>query len=76
MILSAFYFGYIVTHIPGGLLAQKFGGKYTLGLGILWTAIFTLLTPIVAYQGDIPLIILRFLEGLGEVSIVYKCYDF
>lgn len=67
LILSAFYYGYIITHIPGGLLAQKFGGKYTMGLGILCTAIFTLLTPIIAYTGAIPLMILRFLEGVGEV---------
>ncbi|XP_065213583.1 putative inorganic phosphate cotransporter isoform X2 [Planococcus citri] len=66
VILSAFYYGYILTHIPGGLLAQKFGGKHTLGFGILSTALFTLLTPIVAYQGSTALIILRFLEGVGE----------
>lgn len=67
IILSAFYYGYILTHIPGGLLAQKFGGKHTFGFGILWTTIFTLLTPIAAYQGAFVLTILRFLEGIGEV---------
>lgn len=66
MILSAFYYGYIITHVPGGLLAQKFGGKQTLGLGIFSTALFTLLTPVVARMGSLPLIILRFLMGLGE----------
>lgn len=68
MILSAFYYGYIITHIPGGLLAQKFGGKQTLGLGIFSTALFTVLTPFVARMGSFELIILRFLMGLGEVS--------
>lgn len=68
MILSAFYYGYIITHIPGGLLAQKFGGKQTLGLGIFSTALFTVLTPAVARMGSLQLIILRFLMGLGEVS--------
>lgn len=58
-----------MTHIPGGLLAQKFGGKHTLGFGILSTALFTLLTPIVAYHGSTALIILRFFEGVGEVRI-------
>ncbi|XP_050540926.1 sialin-like isoform X2 [Daktulosphaira vitifoliae] len=66
LILSAFYYGYIITHIPGGLLSQKFGGKHTMGLGILSTAIFTLFTPMVARMGAKYLIILRFVEGLGE----------
>lgn len=51
LILSSFYWGYVITHIPGGYLAEKFGGKYTLSLGILSTAIFTLLTPLVVEWG-------------------------
>ncbi|KAF5280927.1 hypothetical protein FQA39_LY17933 [Lamprigera yunnana] len=31
LILSSFYWGYIITHMPGGILAEKFGGKYSLG---------------------------------------------
>ncbi|XP_034936137.1 putative inorganic phosphate cotransporter isoform X2 [Chelonus insularis] len=67
IILSSFYWGYVLTHIPGGMLSEKFGGKYSLGLGILSTAIFTLLTPLaVEYGGATALIILRILMGLGE----------
>ncbi|KAL1130665.1 hypothetical protein AAG570_011907 [Ranatra chinensis] len=66
LILSSFYWGYIITHLPGGMLAQKFGGKHTLGLGILSTAIFTLITPVVSYRGSGPMIALRFFMGIGE----------
>lgn len=67
LILSSFYWGYVITHLPGGLLSEKFGGKWSLGLGILSTAIFTLLTPIaVDAGGSTALIILRILMGLGE----------
>ncbi|GJQ72217.1 hypothetical protein Trydic_g3308 [Trypoxylus dichotomus] len=67
LILSSFYWGYVVTHLPGGILAEKFGGKYSLGIGILSTAVFTLLTPLVVGFGDYKwLIALRVLEGLGE----------
>lgn len=45
VILSSFFYGYVITHIPGGILAEKFGGKWCLSLGILSTAFFTLLTP-------------------------------
>lgn len=67
-VLSAFYYGYILTHLPGGVLSQKFGGKHTMGIGILSTALFTLITPYVANMGSTELTILRFIEGLGEVS--------
>ncbi|KAL6443630.1 hypothetical protein ACFW04_001629 [Cataglyphis niger] len=67
LILSSFYWGYVLTHLPGGILAEKFGGKYSLGLGILSTAIFTLLTPVVVEWGDwIGLMVLRIFMGLGE----------
>ncbi|CAB0004837.1 unnamed protein product [Nesidiocoris tenuis] len=65
-ILSAFYWGYVITHLPGGLLAQRFGGKQTLGLGILSTALLTLATPFAARAGANWMIAVRLLEGLGE----------
>lgn len=43
------------------------GGKLLLGFGVLGTAVFTLLTPIAADLGVGALIVLRALEGLGEV---------
>ena len=33
MILGAFFYGYVITQIPGGYLAEKFGGKWLFGLG-------------------------------------------
>lgn len=67
IILSSFYYGYVLTQIVGGYLADKFGGKYTLSVGILVTAILTLLTPAaVEWGGPNCLIIIRVLEGLAE----------
>jgi ACS family sodium-dependent inorganic phosphate cotransporter len=69
MILSAFYYGYIVTHIPGGWLAQRFGGKFPTVYTITSSSVLTLLTPTVAKIGPRYLIILRFIQGLGEVNL-------
>ncbi|XP_058793473.1 sialin-like isoform X2 [Phymastichus coffea] len=75
LILSSFYWGYIFTHLPGGFIAEKYGGKHTLGFGILITAILTILTPAAVYVGDsIALIILRILMGLGE-GITYPAIN-
>ncbi|XP_008577116.1 PREDICTED: sialin isoform X2 [Galeopterus variegatus] len=65
-ILGSFFYGYIITQIPGGYIASKVGGKLLLGFGVLGTAIFTLFTPLAADLGVGPLIVLRALEGLGE----------
>nr|XP_026247141.1 sialin isoform X4 [Urocitellus parryii] len=65
-ILGSFFYGYIITQIPGGYVASKIGGKLLLGFGILGTSVFTLFTPIAADLGVAALIVLRALEGLGE----------
>ncbi|CAH0719420.1 unnamed protein product, partial [Brenthis ino] len=67
LLLSAFYYGYVITHLPGGLLAEKFGGKWTLGISLLCTSLSTLLTPwFVAMGGAIGLFFMRVISGLGE----------
>lgn len=66
IVLSSFFYGYIVTQLPGGCLALKFGGKNLFGLGILSTAVFTLLTPVAARTGVAFLVALRILIGLCE----------
>ncbi|CAK8673452.1 unnamed protein product [Clavelina lepadiformis] len=66
LVLGAFFYGYIVTQIPGGYLASKFGGKLLLGGGVLCTSLLTLLTPIAARTSFALLIVVRILEGIGE----------
>lgn len=65
--LSSFFYGYIITQLPGGCLALKFGGKNLFGLGILSTAVLTLLTPVAARASVALLVTLRILIGLCEV---------
>lgn len=67
-ILGSFFYGYILTQIPGGYLACRIGPKWLLGFGVLGTVVFTLLTPIAADLGASYLIAVRVLEGIGEVS--------
>lgn len=51
LILSSFYWGYILTHVPGGIVSTKFGGKYTLLAGVIIATVFTLLTPVAVEHG-------------------------
>ncbi|KAG7219322.1 hypothetical protein INR49_003440 [Caranx melampygus] len=65
-LLGAFFFGYLLTQIPGGYLAGHYGGRLFLGVGVLGTAVLTLLTPLAAQLGSYWLFALRALEGFGE----------
>ncbi|CAG9562023.1 unnamed protein product [Danaus chrysippus] len=66
IILGSFFYGYVLTQIPGGRIAEMFGGKLVYGIGVLLTAVFTILSPIAAYIDFKFFIVVRVLEGLGE----------
>lgn len=66
LVLGAFFYGYVLTQIPGGRLAEIWGGKWLFGVGVLITSIFTILTPLAASWGAGAFAAVRVLEGLGE----------
>ncbi|XP_035701990.1 putative inorganic phosphate cotransporter [Folsomia candida] len=65
-ILGSFFWGYVLTQLPGGILADKYGGKWPLGLGLLFTAVFAILSPICARTHTYLLIFCRVMQGLGQ----------
>jgi ACS family sodium-dependent inorganic phosphate cotransporter len=66
VLLAAFFAGYIVLQIPGGVLAVRFGGKRLLLVAVGATAALTLLTPLAANQSKWAVVALRVAEGLVE----------
>eukprot|EP01061_Rhynchopus_euleeides_P001435 TRINITY_DN11013_c0_g2_i3.p1 TRINITY_DN11013_c0_g2~~TRINITY_DN11013_c0_g2_i3.p1 ORF type:complete len:531 (+),score=183.03 TRINITY_DN11013_c0_g2_i3:48-1595(+) len=73
IVLSSFFWGYILFQIPGALLSAKYGGKQVFGLGILGTAVTTLLLPLVASRLWL-LLVLRAVMGLCE-SVTYPAMN-
>lgn len=66
--MSSFLYGYVVTHFPAGLLAERFGGKHIYGISLLVTAVSMLLTPLAIVKWEWKgLILLRVCMGLGQV---------
>ena len=51
-------------------MAEIFGGRLIMGLGVLITALLTILSPVVARWDTTAFIVLRVLEGLAEVSVL------
>lgn len=66
VVLSSFFYGYIVSQLPGGYLAYTHGAKTVFFAGTFGTAVFTLLTPPFARMGYGMLVFARFIEGLLE----------
>ncbi|CAH0547931.1 unnamed protein product [Brassicogethes aeneus] len=69
-VLSSFFYGYVITQIPFGILAKKYGNIYFLGIGMLINSVFGLLVPLSAQWGIYWLAAVRFIQGLGEGPIV------
>jgi len=66
LVQSAFFWGYAFTQIPGGWLAQKYGGKFVLFAGVILWSFGTLIAPACAQWSFTALLVSRFLVGLGE----------
>lgn len=69
-ILGSFFYGYVITQIPFGVMSRKYGAKWFLGVGMLINSLFGFLVPCSAYAGIGWLMAVRFVQGLGEGPIV------
>ena len=75
LVLSSFFAGYLLTQIAGGWLADRFGGKLVLGLGVLFWSAFTVITPPAAFAGLTLLLLSRVGMGLGEAVSFPSIYS-
>jgi ACS family glucarate transporter-like MFS transporter len=72
-VFSSFLLGYALFQTPGGRLADKWGSRRVLTVGVLWWGIFTALTAAVPSglaRALLLFISIRFLLGAGE-AIIY-----
>src|SRR5215471_14448184 len=65
LILSSFFWGYIGPQMLGGWLADRFGGKRVLTVGVLLWSLGTFLTPAAVQRSFGALLAMRALLGLG-----------
>jgi ACS family sodium-dependent inorganic phosphate cotransporter len=74
-VLSSFFFGYLLLQIVGGRMADRFGGKIVLGIGVLLWSLFTVLTPPAAHLGFTILLAARIAMGMGEAVAFPSIYS-
>lgn len=71
IIISSFYWCYILSQVVGGVLTQNFGTKTVFGGSQLVTAICSLLIPKAAEIHYGAIIVLRSIQGIASVSIIH-----
>lgn len=72
VILSSFYYGYLLSLFAAGVLATKVSGRVLYGSGVVCFALLSLITPWAAQTSFALLIIVRAAEGICA-GIVYPC---
>ncbi len=73
LVFSSFLFGYALLQTPAGWLADRFGARRMLFVGVLWWGLFSALTAGISSRiasALTLLIVIRFLLGAGE-AIIY-----
>ena len=69
VVLGAYFYGFFITMVPGGYVAERNGSKLVILLATLGSSICALLTPVAARQGGKSWVIAtRALQGLARVS--------
>lgn len=76
LVLGSFFYGYIVTVLPGGVLAEQLGPKWLIGVGVLVTSLLSLVLPVAAGAHHIIVVGIRVLQGLAEVLALFLASRF
>nr|CAI5821122.1 unnamed protein product [Callosobruchus analis] len=67
--MYSFYIGYLLTHVPGGWLGDKLGGRHVMGTCMVISAVITAIFPFsisVIERGDIVAVLLRMVLGFSQ----------
>lgn len=74
MIHGSFFWGYIVTQIPGGYISQRFAANRVFGWAIVATSSLNMLIPSAAKAHYSCVILVRILQGLVEGVTYPACH--
>lgn len=72
-LMGAYFWGYLVTSLPAGIMAERFGGRTVVGYALLLSSFLTALSPISADLGFIPFYIIRLAIGISG-GVLYPAF--
>ncbi|XP_055941820.1 putative inorganic phosphate cotransporter [Argiope bruennichi] len=65
-VLGAGFMGYVISQIPGGLLAEAYGAKITIVGGLFLSSMAHILCPFAAWHSSYLMIAMQLLRGVGQ----------
>ncbi len=69
IILGAFFYGYIVTPVLGGFVAERYSAKWIVFTAMFLGSLCTMLSPVAALQGGkTALVVVKVIQGLVQVK--------
>ena len=71
MILGGFAIGYVLTQYMGAFLAERYGGKFVFGLGLLLDCMLNFVLPVLTVNFEVPaLMAVRVVQGALQGIII------
>ncbi|XP_017886979.1 putative inorganic phosphate cotransporter [Ceratina calcarata] len=65
LILSAYFWGYMVSLLPGGRMSELLSAKWVMNVSVLLNVIASVLSPVAAQTHYSVFIVMRFIQGIG-----------
>lgn len=65
LILSAYFWGYMVSLLPGGRMAELLSAKWVMNGSVLINVVASILSPVAAKMHCSLFIVMRFIQGIG-----------
>ena len=66
LVLAAFFGGYMVSQLPSGWLAARFGARRCVGLALLVSSLISLALPVCATASPAAVVVARVVQGLAQ----------
>ncbi|XP_067213756.1 putative inorganic phosphate cotransporter isoform X2 [Linepithema humile] len=71
LVLSSFFWGYVVMQVPSGFIASIWSGQKLLSIGMLLCGVLNIITPVVTSQWKLPAILIcRVGMGLTQACLL------
>lgn len=68
---SSYFFGYLITQVPGGFLASMYPANRIFGAAIFASALFNVAIPGAMTVGPTAVVFLKVAQGFVEVCVNY-----
>lgn len=74
IILSSFFWGYVIPQVGAGQLAKKYGPKWFISGAMFVNSLFCILIPVMAHLGSYGVMISRIIQGFAQGFLYPSCH--